>query len=64
LSGMKERTERIGGELRVLSRAEAGTEVELSVPSRVAFEARKDERGARLLSKLIRGKKGDIKSPN
>jgi signal transduction histidine kinase/ligand-binding sensor domain-containing protein len=39
LSGMKERTERIGGKLRVMSRVTAGTEVELSVPGRVAFEA-------------------------
>jgi signal transduction histidine kinase len=38
LSGMKERTERIGGKLRVLSRAVAGTEVELSVPGRIAFK--------------------------
>ena len=38
LSGMKERTERIGGKLRVLSRAIAGTEVELSVPGQIAFK--------------------------
>jgi signal transduction histidine kinase len=38
LSGMKERAERIGGKLRVLSRAVAGTEVELSVPGQIAFE--------------------------
>jgi signal transduction histidine kinase/ligand-binding sensor domain-containing protein len=38
LSGMKERSERIGGKLRVLSRAVAGTEVELSVPGRIAFK--------------------------
>ena len=37
LSGMKERTERIGGKLRVLSNAGAGTEVELSVPGQIAF---------------------------
>jgi signal transduction histidine kinase len=38
LSGMRERAERIGARLRVLSRAAAGTEIELSVPSRIAFE--------------------------
>jgi ligand-binding sensor domain-containing protein/signal transduction histidine kinase len=38
LSGMKERTERIGGKLRVLSSAVAGTEVELCVPGQVAFK--------------------------
>jgi signal transduction histidine kinase/ligand-binding sensor domain-containing protein len=38
LSGMKERSERIGGKLRVLSRAVAGTEVELTVPGQIAFK--------------------------
>jgi signal transduction histidine kinase len=38
LSGMRERAERIGARLKVLSRAAAGTEVELSVPRRVAFQ--------------------------
>jgi len=38
LSGMKERTERIGGKLKVMSHTAAGTEVELSVPGRIAFE--------------------------
>jgi len=37
LSGMRERAERIGARLKVLSRAAAGTEVELSVPSHIAF---------------------------
>lgn len=38
LSGMRERAERIGARLKVWSRAGAGTEVELSVPARIAFE--------------------------
>jgi len=38
LSGMRERAERIGGTLRVLSRTGGGTEVELRVPSAVAFD--------------------------
>lgn len=38
LLGMKERAERIGAKLRVLSRSGGGTEVELCVPSEVAFE--------------------------
>ena len=38
LSGMRERAEEIGGKLRVLSRAGAGTEVELIIPSHIAFE--------------------------
>jgi len=38
LRGMRERAERIGARLRILSRVALGTEVELSVPGRVAFE--------------------------
>lgn len=37
LSGMRERAQRIGGELRVFSRPAAGTEVELIVPGGIAF---------------------------
>lgn len=37
LSGMRERAEKIGARLKVRSRAAAGTEVELTVPARVAF---------------------------
>lgn len=37
LSGMRERAKRIGARLRVLSRPAAGTEVEVSVPSQVAY---------------------------
>ena len=38
LSGMRERAERIGARLHVMSSATAGTEVELSVPGHVAFQ--------------------------
>jgi signal transduction histidine kinase len=38
LQGMRERADRIGARLRVLSRIALGTEVELCVPGRVAFE--------------------------
>jgi ligand-binding sensor domain-containing protein/signal transduction histidine kinase len=37
LSGMSERAHRIGAKFAVRSRAAAGTEVELAVPSRIAF---------------------------
>jgi signal transduction histidine kinase len=37
LSGMRERAERIGARFRVLSRDNAGTEIELTVPASVAF---------------------------
>jgi signal transduction histidine kinase len=62
LSGMKERTERIGGKLRVLSRAVAGTEVELSVPGNIAFEVRPRNRPASWLSRLYKKMKNDEKS--
>ena len=39
LSGMRERAERIGAKLKVLSRTKGGTEVELRVPSDIAFES-------------------------
>ncbi len=38
LSGMRERAEKIGARLKVWSRADAGTEIELSVPNRIAFK--------------------------
>ena len=37
LSGMRERAKRIGAKLRVLSRQNAGTEVDLFVPGHIAF---------------------------
>jgi nitrate/nitrite-specific signal transduction histidine kinase len=37
---MRERAGRIGARLKVRSRAAAGTEVELIVPGRVAFETK------------------------
>jgi signal transduction histidine kinase len=38
LRGMRERSENIGGSLRLRSRMGAGTEVDLIVPSKIAFE--------------------------
>ncbi len=38
LPGMREGAERLGGRLRVWSRAASGTEVELSVPGHIAFQ--------------------------
>lgn len=51
LSGMRERTERIGAKLRVLSRATAGTEIELSVPSNIAYLLRDADRPAKWFAK-------------
>jgi signal transduction histidine kinase/ligand-binding sensor domain-containing protein len=38
ITGMRERAHRIGGTLKIRSRADAGTEVELRIPAHVAFE--------------------------
>ncbi len=46
LSGIRERAERIGARLHVFSSASAGTEIELSVPGHIAFQA-PSERGRR-----------------
>jgi len=39
LSGMRERAGRIGARLKIWSTAGAGTEVELSIPSAIAYES-------------------------
>ncbi|HEX6719252.1 MAG TPA: sensor histidine kinase [Pyrinomonadaceae bacterium] len=38
LSGMRERSQEIGGKLKVWSRAGAGTEVELTIPAQIAYD--------------------------
>jgi signal transduction histidine kinase/ligand-binding sensor domain-containing protein len=38
ITGMRERAQRIGGTLKIRSRAAGGTEVELRIPARAAFE--------------------------
>jgi nitrate/nitrite-specific signal transduction histidine kinase len=40
---MRERAENIGARLKVLSRTNAGTEVELLIPSHVAFQKAKQD---------------------
>ncbi|HEV2729491.1 MAG TPA: two-component regulator propeller domain-containing protein [Terriglobales bacterium] len=54
LRGMRERAERIGARLRVWSRAGGGTEVELRVPSNVAFESHPSSSARKLLARLPR----------
>lgn len=51
LAGMRERAERIGAQLKVLSRPEAGTEVEFFIPGKIAYIKSSPSRG-RWLSKL------------
>jgi signal transduction histidine kinase len=57
LSGMHERAERIGARLRILSRLSAGIEIELSVPSQIAYIPRDSDRPPTLLARL-RSRKG------
>jgi ligand-binding sensor domain-containing protein/signal transduction histidine kinase len=59
LPGMRERAERIGARLKVLSRAGSGTEVELRVPTNVAFESHRASPASKLLAWLPRRSPGD-----
>jgi signal transduction histidine kinase len=56
LVGMRERAERIGGRLKVWSRAAAGTEVELTVPGHIAFPRPHSSKAQSWLSRWRRGK--------
>jgi signal transduction histidine kinase len=51
LQGMRERADRIGGKLNVLSGVDAGTEIELSVPGALAFQ---DSSAGRFWTRLPR----------
>ena len=62
LSGMRERAERIGGKLKVLSMASAGTEIHLSVPSRLAFEPEFPPRQSLWFSRLYSRKAAENKA--
>jgi signal transduction histidine kinase len=53
LSGMRERAEKIKARLKVRSRLGAGTEVELSVPSEVAFESQSSNGSRNWFTKLV-----------
>jgi signal transduction histidine kinase len=56
LSGMQERAEQIGGRLKLRSRKGAGTEVELSVPGHIAFQAQPSNRSHGWFARLYRGR--------
>lgn len=62
LSGMRERAEKIGAKLVVLSRPGAGTEVALSIPGKVAFESVSSNRLPKWLSGLFQRKNGSKSS--
>ena len=57
LPGMRERAESIGARFRVWSRARAGTEVELSIPSHIAFESAPEGRWLSRFRRQSRGNK-------
>lgn len=64
LSGMRERADRIGARIHVMSSASAGTEVELSVPGHVAFKDQDKPRPSWFSKQFrlrARGSKGDRK---
>lgn len=52
LTSMRERAERIGARLDVRSSAAAGTEVELSIPSQIAFQIQSSNRLRRWFARL------------
>jgi len=63
LSGMRERAERVGAELKVWSSASGGTEVGLSIPGRIAFEAQPPGGVPKWLSKMY-ARKTDSRTPD
>jgi len=54
LSGMRERAQRIGSNLKVRSRSGDGTDVELRVPGDIAFESHPSKPASKLLKDLYR----------
>jgi len=54
LSGMRERAERVGAKLKVWSHSEQGTEVELRVPSEIAFESYRSHLSSNWFKRLYR----------
>jgi signal transduction histidine kinase len=52
LSGMRERSEKIGAKLKVCSKAGDGTEVDLRIPARIAFSSNSSAGVARWLSRI------------
>jgi signal transduction histidine kinase len=56
ISGMRERAEVIGASLKLFSRAGAGTEIELSVPGRIAYESNSSQPSRRWFGRVFRGR--------
>jgi signal transduction histidine kinase/ligand-binding sensor domain-containing protein len=65
LATMRERAEKIGARFEVLSRADAGTEVEISIPGKVAFESTPSNRFSTWLLRLFPMRSGsDVHPPD
>lgn len=62
LSGMRERAERVGAKLKVWSSVAGGTEVDLRVPGRIAFDSQTPGNVAKWLSKIYARKPGSSES--
>src|SRR5882672_3399738 len=60
LAGMRERAKSIGARLKVWSRALGGTEIELAVPSGIAFRAQRHPWPWGWLARLYPGRTGDL----
>jgi signal transduction histidine kinase len=54
LRGVRERAERVGAKLDLWSEADAGTEFQLTVPARIAYDGSSDGLPSRLLRKVKR----------
>ena len=57
LSGMRERAGKIGAKLKILSKTEGGTEVELRVPARIAFDSQNSDSKTGWLARMSSRKK-------
>ena len=57
--GMRERAERMGAKLRIMSRAGGGTEVELRVPRHIAFGSQSSSPAMKWLTSLQSGQKAE-----
>jgi signal transduction histidine kinase/ligand-binding sensor domain-containing protein len=54
LAGMRERAEKIGAQFTIRSRQGAGTEIELTVPAKVAFDRQPTDRDGSWIARLLR----------
>jgi signal transduction histidine kinase len=57
LPGMRERAERIGGQLHLWSSPSAGTEIELTMPAQVAFQRQPSDKPRGWVARLYSGKR-------